>query len=77
MAGRSPFIWLVGSDESSSLATIGALLDWSSLLQEWDIDEVFSLGGKHDAQAISFHLYHKYRDAKLLVAGELAPVDSH
>ncbi|CAK9187011.1 unnamed protein product, partial [Ilex paraguariensis] len=50
---------LVGcSDESSSSSTIGALLDWTSPPRERDIDEVFSLGGKHDAQASSSHLAH-------------------
>ncbi|CAK9187009.1 unnamed protein product [Ilex paraguariensis] len=36
---KIPFIWSVGSDESSSSSTIGALLDWTSPPRERDIDE--------------------------------------
>ncbi|KAL4637893.1 hypothetical protein ACB092_03G110800 [Castanea dentata] len=68
---KSPFIWSVGSEESSSSSTIRAP---ASSPWERDIDDVFSLGGKHDAQASSSHLAHKQTDARLPAAGEPAPL---
>ena len=70
---KSPFIWSAGSKESSSSSTIRAPANppW-----ELDIDDVFLLGGKHDAQASSSHLAHEQTDARLPAAGELAPSDS-
>lgn len=70
---KSPFIWSVGSEESSSSSTIRAP---ASPPRERDIDDVFSLGGKHDAQASSSHLAHEQTDARLPAAGEPAPSDS-
>ena len=53
---KSPFIWLVGLEESTSSSTMKAL---ACPPRERDIDDVFLLGGKHDTQASSSHLAHK------------------
>lgn len=76
MYSKSPCIWSVGSDESSSFSTIRDLFGWASPPQERDIDEMFSLGGKHEAQASSYHLAHEQTDARLPAAGEPAPSGS-
>ena len=70
---KSPFIWSTGSEESSSSSTIKAP---ASPPWERDIDDVFSLGGKHNAQASSSHQAHEQTDARLPAAGEPAPSDS-
>ena len=70
---KSPFIWSTGLEESSSSSTIRAP---ASPPWERDIDNVFLLGGKHNAQASSSHLAHEQTDARLPAAGEPAPSDS-
>ena len=45
-----------GAEKSSGSSFFGDLLDWTSPPREREIDEMLSLGGKHDAQASSSHL---------------------
>ena len=70
---KSPFIWSVGSEESPSYSTIRAQ---ANSPRERDIEDVFSLGRKHDAQASSSHLAHEQTNARLPAAGEPTPSDS-
>lgn len=55
-----------GAEKSSGSSFIRGLLDWTSPPREREIDEVFSLGGKHDAQASSSHMAHDQEERAVL-----------